>query len=335
MELIDCNGIEIHFYLNNDSHSLDSYLLNKSNSQLLRLFKHVSGRFDVSINIETVAIEEGGFRQIWKIIGKNSGQISVLLSLLMLLLMLKPATNSEIDELRKQNLILENEKLELEIENLKNDIDNENSKIINEKRNLKSTQVSKRLKSSGILDSLNNEQSIVKTKSDYYKSLLDSNEINSIQSSILFDKTHVIESELLESNDFNDFIRNKEDIPGEIVSNAIIKIVSPVLENRHYKWAGEYNSDYISFYLNDDTFKTSIESSDISFSHGDTLNCELEIRKKLNENGDIVVSSYAVNIVYKLASNSTREVIETEHGKKRKRISKIIKSQVELDFDKQ
>jgi hypothetical protein len=333
MEIICTNGIEVHFFLNNNSHTLNSFTLNRSNSQLLRLFKHVSKRFGIEIEIETVAQKEGGFKQIWKIIGENSGQITVFLSLVMLLIMLKPSSDKELIDLQKRNLILTEEKLELEIQKLISEIDE--IKITEKKENIEinETEIAKSLNKTGILPTLNNETPIIKTKSNYYRCLQDDNKISKIENTALIENHYISNPTSISSDEFQDFIRNKEDLPGEIDESAYIRIISPVLENRKYKWTGEYNDKIISFYLNDDDFKRSIESNEVSFAHGDLITCELEIRKKLNEQGDIDISSYAVSIVYKFESSDTNEIIETLHGKKHKKNKSEIKSQRELDFN--
>jgi hypothetical protein len=69
------NKFELHYYLENESHSIDAFVRNKCEKELLEIFQEVSKILDVQISIESFPSQEGGFRDFWNFIGKKSPQL--------------------------------------------------------------------------------------------------------------------------------------------------------------------------------------------------------------------------------------------------------------------
>ena len=80
--MLQATKFEMHYYLNDDSHSMDAVLRNKCESELLAIAHEVISFLDLEIRIDAEALKEGGVKQLWKIFGNNSKQITLLLTIL-------------------------------------------------------------------------------------------------------------------------------------------------------------------------------------------------------------------------------------------------------------
>ena len=52
------NGIEFHYVFNDGMHSMDAYILNKCESELLAIIKQVSNDFQLQVSIDYLPLEE-------------------------------------------------------------------------------------------------------------------------------------------------------------------------------------------------------------------------------------------------------------------------------------
>ncbi len=82
--------------------------------------------------------------------------------------------------------------------------------------------------------------------------------------------------------------------------------------------------------MNDKEFKIAVISKQISFKNGDTIRCILEIHRKLNEIGEVVITNYVVPTVLEKIDNGI--ITETESGKKYRREKNLKKKQISLDL---
>ena len=134
------NTIELHYWLKDESHTMDAFVLNKCEWELLNLFKEVANIAKVNIVIESEAITEGGIRQWFNIrinsSTKNAIVVSAFTSLFAFALtqvpqfgfdMLKEYLNSN-PEL--EQLTIEEKKVEIEGKKLDNEIKREKLKEI-------------------------------------------------------------------------------------------------------------------------------------------------------------------------------------------------------------
>lgn len=89
--------------------------------------------------------------------------------------------------------------------------------------------------------------------------------------------------------DFIKFIQASNNLPVEPIEDARIEIVAPVLKEGDYKWKGAYDGQAISFTMGDEVFKSSVLLGDVSFQHGSTIECVLNIHRKFDEVGEVVL----------------------------------------------
>ncbi|MFP4314246.1 MAG: hypothetical protein ACLFR0_07960 [Alphaproteobacteria bacterium] len=302
------NKFEIHYFLNNDSHSMDAVVKNKCEAEFLAVAYEIIALLELDITLNAEALKEGGIRELWEALGKNSQQITILLLLLTAIFTYHMIPDSELTELQKENLKLQNEKLKEELS--KSDISKETVDA-----HVKNT---------------NENQKIVTRRSNFYRILLNANlEVSRVGFSRLDNDHKTIGDEIIvPRTEFIYFIQRSNKLPTEVDENAQIEIVSPVLREGKAKWKGIYNEEVINFFMGDRIYKSAVLAKQISFKNGDVLTCVLEIHKELNEVGEVVVTKYVVRTVLDKIENGV--LTETQGGKKYRRQKKIQDSQGSL-----
>ncbi len=63
--------LELHYYLNNESHSMNAFIRNECEKEILIILKEIITNLNILIEIESEAYTEGGLRQVWKFLGTN------------------------------------------------------------------------------------------------------------------------------------------------------------------------------------------------------------------------------------------------------------------------
>ena len=229
------NTIELHYWLKNQSHSMDAFVQNKCEHELLLILKEIANKFNPNILIETEAFGEGGLRRWFNIISgienKNASITIAFITAFAIGITVTPVATglSEIakkfvDHLFEDNELksLLKEKTEIEIQNLKLDAEIK-------------------------LQQLSQNKSIIKRKSNFYLGLKGYLNTDKVTFS-LEDKTKKSIKEIdVHRNNFDDYIIFSDELEPEIDENAVIEIISPILKKGNYKWRGIYNGKVLSF----------------------------------------------------------------------------------------
>lgn len=316
-ELIDNYGNRfcIHYYLNNGSHDIDAILQNRCEYEYIGLLKEIAKLLNVEIQIETSPFENGGLKRWFKIAIKRENRKTTLttagISMLLSVLFVTPFghfTEKMIDKLFEdpQMNLMQKEKLQLEIEKLKIDLKKDSAEML--QNNI-----------------------IRKKRSNFYEYA--NKEINLYQVSYVIadDQFKFASDEIIVSrSEFGKFILGTDDLDPEMIENATIEIIAPVLKKGKYKWLGLYNNAPISFCMNSVEFRQSVQSGSIEFKNGSTINGLLQIRKKIDSEGLELITGYDVIRVDFYTEDSIQK--ETKEGLLNKRIKKENKLQVSL-FD--
>lgn len=56
------NKLELHYYFRDNSHSMDAFIRNQCEKELLYIYKEVLSLFDIDAEVESEAFDEGGFK---------------------------------------------------------------------------------------------------------------------------------------------------------------------------------------------------------------------------------------------------------------------------------
>jgi hypothetical protein len=297
------NILELHYYFSEEdkTHSMDAFTRNKCEHELLQIVNEITLELELKIKIETEAYEQGGLTEIWTFIASDNGQITVVLSLLTLALSRIPLRKSKLE---KEDLELGIEEKKLNIELLKKEL--ESKGIPENKINIEKLTLI-----------LNNNNKIIKHKSNFYKHLYKYPKVKKISTTILNENKEKLNlPNFIERKDFDKFILetdNLDTIPDE---NATIEIISPVLKKGKYKWRGIYDKlgTVIEFNMKDKEFKDNVVEDGVPFKNGTFIDCVLEIERKIDDLGNVFNSNFSVLTVLRQHDETTS--IETPQGKK-------------------
>lgn len=278
--------LQIHYYFTDESHSMDAFVRNAMEKYLLNLMKEIANILDVNINIDSEAKKQGSLIDtisVSQVVVGCIGSIIVPITIYYLTGGFKKNKGMDLDNALKA------QKLEMD-------------KILTEKERIKLHQLYKKLtinhKSNRIVSNFYN-------KAEKYEKIEKIGYKTANQSEIV-----------VERNKFKTFILTEnKDI--ELIENAEIEIISPVLKEDEYKWKGIYNGNKIDFSMGDSSFKNDVITQKYNFINGTSIICDLEISRTFDEYGEEVKISYRVK---KVVGTRLDEKIElTKFGLKRKR----------------
>lgn len=299
-------NICIHYWFNDDSHTMNAYIQNKCESEFLKIAKEISDFLDVEIEILTEPLENGGIKRVFKIIekkGKEYPLISALMIGVMANVISDPISdiwkNNDLEELQKENLIKQNRNLDEEYKIY--------TKILVEKNSI-------RKKVSNFYETLNGESKIQKVSYQIYNNEND-NESNEI---------------FINKSEFSKFILPSNDLAPIELEDQIIEIISPDLKGGKYKWKGIYNKEIISFSMKSKEFNHLIKQGRVEFKNGSSIKCDIDIERVLDEEGQEKVKS--LNVIRVIEFFESDIPFETPEGKKKREQREVDKQQLKFDF---
>jgi len=129
-------------------------------------------------------------------------------------------------------------------------------------------------------------------------------------------------------SEFQRYVLTTNELPVETIDDAQIEIVAPVLKEGNYKWKGIYDGEHINFSMTDAEFKNSVLRNEVSFQHGTRINCVLQIFRKLDELGEVLVTGYSVVTV--LEKIDAGLAVETLQGKRHRAVKRQLANQQNL-----
>jgi hypothetical protein len=311
--------LELHYYLSDKSHSMDAFVKNKAEAELLKVFKEISELLELDLSFEIEALTEGGIKEFIKILKKKKTKKQIAKILAVVGVIFSGVLTNIISDQFTKNPELEKSQLEesqLNIKKLKRDLEKED--ILEEESTL-------------IIENLtviiSNTDKIKFHRSNFYSNLLKENKIEQISTTELDENNNPLSEEKKVSREnFNKFIVHKVKIDSEFIEDVNIEIVSPVLKKGKMKWRGYYDSKPISFILLDSDFRNSVLNREVSFQNGTSIKCLLEFEKEMDDEGNIKTTEINVFDVSNIFEGET--TIITKRGKE------IIeeKKQTKLDF---
>lgn len=308
------NNFEIHYYFGDDSHDIDAFIRNRCEAELLAIITEVATEIGVDARILADAVTEGGFRDFWKLVGDNSGQITVVLVIVQILLTIVPMiVESENEALEKEFNRIKIEETTLNIEKLKRELESNESTA--EKANQTAKKLSHNLK-------------IIKRKSNLYATLNSYPKIEAVGFNVVDNERNPVRDEIsIPKSEFGNFVLGTNKLPS-IETEATIEIISPVLKEGRYKWKGIFEDEPISFEMLDAAFRDAVLLENIPFQHGTSIVCVLRIGRVLDELGDVKISGYAVTTVIEKIDSDAR--LETQQGKQYRHAKKQRENQGKL-----
>jgi hypothetical protein len=320
IEQVNTDALEIHYFFGDDSHTMDANILNKCDHEILSIIREVSNIFLIDVVVETEPIAEGGIKKWLKIASKtekvNAPITTAFLTALILAILVTPV--GKISEKLIEKIFEDTEMSDLQKEKLKSEI-----KI------LKRYQLDEQQDS---LDNINYNILIKKRKSNFYELLDKYPKVVQVSFAALdsAEKTKVAEK-FVQREEFGQFVLVTDELQTVVRENAIIEIIAPVLKKGKYKWIGHYNGDIIHFNMKSEEFRRLVQDGKVEFKNGSSINCSLEIKRKISGEGVELVSGYNVIRVDYYFQNS--KPVETKEGKSHRQIREAQSSQLNFFQD--
>ena len=311
------NKIELHYFFRDETHTMNAFVRNECEKELLTIIKEVILSLDIEVDIESEAFKEGGLKEIWKFLGKNGVQLTLIITVFGLVLSRIPVENKELVKLQMENLELDNELKRQELKKIKNEIrsDEELTDDIVER----------------VLKILDKDYKIIWHKSNFYKKLNFYPNVTKLTTQRLNEQNEPVEKErTVEREHFGKFILRSDTFPPNIDEEAVIDIISPVLKKGNFSWKGFYKGEIINFEMTDQSFKNSVLNKEIEFINGTAIKCVLQQNRKIDEVGLVKIIQNKVLTVIEIITGEN--YVATEQGKKYKRDKELKNDQLKLDF---
>lgn len=282
---------EVHYYFDDDSHSMNAFVRNKAEKDMLEAIRQIGFLLDSDVSIETEAYQEGGLKEFLIVGGVILGFMSPSINDVITHYFIK-GTDTE----HQLDIKIKEETLKgLRLDNIKKEEDQKKlEKEINDKLEDKQT---------------------IRYVSNFYTKV---NSYTKIKQIGFRDVTNDTEEYIVRREQFKNFIleEDKEIIEDD---NANIEIISPILKEGKFKWKGLYIGEKIDFSMGDSAFKQEVINSKHTFSNGSFIECNLQITIIYDEFGDEKRRSYSVKKVYGIQDIEQGKLKLRKSGLKRQR----------------
>ena len=305
LTILDVETIELHYWLNDGTHTMDAYIFNKCEYEFLGIANELSKALRLSVKIEVEPIGEGGVKAWFKFEKKTKDALKLAFLIFLLTDILGAPLKTTLEYLTKHVLEMvfedpEIKKLEKEKKIAELELDIAKAKVETE-------QLCKDI----------DENKIKKKRSNYYETASQSKKIEKI-TVIATDagkEWDYVKKDVM-AVDFKQFVMTSDDIEPDIDENAIIEIISPVLKKGKYPWVGIYKGEVIQFKMKSNEFKGMILTGQVPFKNGSSITCLLVTNKRIDNEGNIKITGHEVTEVYNFFENDSP--IETPEGRRKR-----------------
>ena len=304
--------LQFHYWFSDKTHTMDALVHNKCERELLELTKAVAKLCGVAIKMETEPSGKGGLKS-WLTLSAKSPQktpppkIALVNTIVAASVSTPNNTSAQVA------------------------IDTCLDKLLDEARRKSLQQDILQLKAAAanLLSPLDQDTVIKKRRSNFYDLLRKYQKVKSISVTLTDEAKKPLTEELrVDREDFKNFIVQSNAVAPQMVEQAQIEIISPVLMKGKHKWRGMYNGMAISFVMKSDDFMEMVQSGKVEFKSGSTIICTLEIEKKINGVGAERIIGY--NIVSVSSYSEGGKTIETPEAKQKQKQNTVSKRQLDL-----
>jgi hypothetical protein len=273
----------LHYFLDDNSHSMDARVRNQCEAHFLALAYEAIEVLGFDVQIEAEAPSEGGLVEIWNMLGNNSAQVAIVISTLALIYSVIPKGDKVLAALQKQDLLLSIQQRKLALKEIQTSVDEK--KLTDETFDLASLLI-------------NQSNKALVAKSNFFKKLVGYNKVTQLGVSAANDKGElVLPEKVITKGSFPKFILKTQALKPVIDEEAVIYVAAPVILEGTRIWKGVYQDKALSFKMNDVDFQDDVLAKKYRFASGDAICCELHTHKKLDQAGEIVTTGHSVQVV--------------------------------------
>ncbi|MFY2507646.1 hypothetical protein ACN3E9_04995 [Vibrio pectenicida] len=282
---------QFHYYFNDDSHSMDAIVRNQCETEILSILYEIANILDTPLKIESEVHQEGGLRDIWKLVNANAGILSVIVGVASIAIPLLPKSDSELERLQKEDLHLSIQERKLRI------------KILKQQANTNKVELETIKKMAEVT---NENYKIITRRSNLFKHLCAYPKVTKVGINELdCNGVPLAPESLILRSAFKKFVLPSHRLPIQTFDNTVIEIIAPVLGQGRYKWKGIWQGQNINFSMCDKRFIQDVLNQKMSFKSGSIIRCVLSIRSKLDHIGTVVITGYSVETVLSLGVDET------------------------------
>jgi hypothetical protein len=272
--------LQLHYWFGDKSHTMDALVYNKCEREVLELTKALAKVCEVAIKMETEPSGKGGLKSWLALIPRYSKKTSAA--------KMKLVTALVGTVIVAQDQKIANELVKVWMEKLAEA--NDNADVVKEEARKKLLL----LEQNGV---------VRKRRSNLYDLLRKYAKVKSFSVALTDEaKKPLTEEQLVEREAFKTFVLSSNAMAPQILENASIEIISPVLVSGKQKWKGMYKGTLISFVMKAEEFMTMVQSGKVEFKSGSTIECTLQIERKMTATGTEKITNYNI-----IAVNSYEE----------------------------
>lgn len=331
MKEMQVNFLEMHYLFNDDSHTIDAFVRNKCEKELLAIIHQTLKELGLTdkVQIEAKPSKKGSFVDELQF-SSNAMAIGGLLLTSIGIITTIVVSRPKETKLDKELKQLQIDKTKLEIKKLQRELEQEHNKNFDDDH----TRLYDFIEL--IYEMLIQNTIILRHISNFYQSLINYEKVHSIEYTP-YDQNHtpIIEPQIVHREDFHKFIlQTSED---EIIDeNAKIYIHSPILVKGRKHWSGYYTLEeqVINFSMSDKDFKNEVTNGTIKFANGSFIYGRLRKTLKFDDSGNIKNQKYTVELVTKI-SNDNNYAQETVQGKAYRKYKEYLKKQLSLELNEE
>ncbi|MCB5191802.1 hypothetical protein LG198_13770 [Methylobacillus arboreus] len=277
---------QVHYYFDDESHSMNAFVRNRAEKDLLEAVKRILELSDVTAEIETEAFNEGGLIETLNLIIPSLSAVAIFLSPAINEILKHHFTKNKTDDVIKEETLKG-----LQLDNSLKELDYE-------------TKFAKALE----------DKLVKKHVSNYYSRIIGYEKVEKIGFKNLSIKTDEI---VIPRSRFKDFILVDDKTVTED-DDAEIEIISPVLKEGTFNWRGSYKEQRIDFSMGDARFKNEVINGQHQFANGFVMSCLLQVTTTFDEFGDEKRRSYSVRKVYAIKESGSTNYTLRPLGFKKK-----------------
>jgi hypothetical protein len=314
---IPAHKLQLHYWFSDKSHTMDALVYNKCERELLELTKAIASICGVSIKMETEPSGKGGLKNWLTIMARTPKKTPpakvALVTTLVAACMVTPVHIS-------LNQILEQ---------LIETMGNESELSEGQKEQMQALKEFLKSEIAEKLLLLDQSSILKKRRSNFYDLLRKYQKVKSVSLVMVDDsRKPITQEQYIVRDSFKNFILVSDKLEPLVMENAMVEIISPVLSKGKYKWKGMYNNSLISFSMKSDEFMSLVHSGKVEFKSGMSIQCALEIERKINSEGSEKVISYNILRVGSYLENG--KSVETTEGKQQKQKQQSSRRQLDL-----
>lgn len=293
---------------------MDAFVRHKCETEILNIAKDLIASFGFNIHILSDVATAGGIIESWKLQGNNEHEVTLIAAIISQLLIKTPPTIKALEKIHKENLKQEAKGKRTTVSKIKEQL------IEGQKVNILLPTA---------IAYFEADFKLIKHKSNFYQLLLKYLPAEKISTNLFFDDAATGNDAFVERADFHKYILTTNKLPDQVIENAVIEVVSPVLKSGTYKWKGIYNEKAVGFTMKDEEYLKSVIKREVSFQSGFSFQCILKVSRIIDDFGKIRLRNYTVVTVLGKMQDDNK-VVETEQGKRYKKVKEDELNQLSL-----